>query len=128
MPHPTHCAPIGSLRSVTERGVSCRVPARPHPRGPDCPSLRTRRRAADTATMGDRNVLGTELEPCGSDPLTGFYRDGCCTTGPEDLGLHTICAVVPPSSSPTSAGSATTCPPRCRSSASLAWCRGTGGA
>ena len=44
--------------------------------------------------MGDRNVLGGELEPCGSDPLTGFYRDGCCTTGPEDLGSHTICAVV----------------------------------
>src|ERR1017187_9293356 len=44
--------------------------------------------------MGDRNVLGGELEPCGTDPLTGFYRDGCCTSGPEDLGSHTICAVV----------------------------------
>jgi uncharacterized protein (DUF2237 family) len=44
--------------------------------------------------MGDRNVLGSELEPCGSDPVTGFYRDGCCTSGPEDLGSHTICAVV----------------------------------
>ena len=44
--------------------------------------------------MGDRNVLGGELEPCGTDPVTGFYRDGCCTTGPEDLGSHTICAVV----------------------------------
>jgi uncharacterized protein (DUF2237 family) len=44
--------------------------------------------------MGDRNVLGGELEPCSSDPVTGFYRDGCCTTGPEDLGSHTICAVV----------------------------------
>ena len=50
--------------------------------------------ATDTAGMGDRNVLGGELEPCGSDPLTGFYRDGSCTTGPEDLGSHTICAVV----------------------------------
>jgi uncharacterized protein (DUF2237 family) len=39
-------------------------------------------------------VLGGELEPCGLDPLTGFYRDGCCRTGPEDLGSHTICAVV----------------------------------
>jgi len=38
--------------------------------------------------------VGGELEPCGTDPLTGFYRDGCCTTGPEDLGSHTICAVV----------------------------------
>jgi hypothetical protein len=41
-----------------------------------------------------RNVLGGELEPCGSDPLTGFYRDGCCNTGAEDRGSHTICAVV----------------------------------
>src|SRR5580704_12198458 len=49
---------------------------------------------ADTAEMGDRNVLGGELEPCGTDPLTGFYRDGCCTTGPEDMGSHTVCAVV----------------------------------
>jgi len=42
----------------------------------------------------DRNVLGGELEPCGIGPLTGFYRDGCCRTGPEDRGSHTICAVV----------------------------------
>jgi uncharacterized protein (DUF2237 family) len=42
----------------------------------------------------DRNVLGGDLEPCGLDPLTGFYRDGCCTTGSEDRGSHTICAVV----------------------------------
>jgi uncharacterized protein len=42
----------------------------------------------------DRNVLGTDLEPCGSDPVTGFFRDGCCHTGPEDIGSHTICAVV----------------------------------
>ncbi|MCA9053489.1 MAG: DUF2237 domain-containing protein [Planctomycetaceae bacterium] len=37
------------------------------------------------------NVLGTELESCSFDPLTGFYRDGCCRTGKEDLGMHTIC-------------------------------------
>lgn len=42
------------------------------------------------------NVLGTPLDPCGTDPVTGFYRDGCCTSGPEDLGSHTICAVVTP--------------------------------
>jgi uncharacterized protein len=40
------------------------------------------------------NVLGGELEPCGTDPMTGFYRDGCCSTGPEDVGSHTVCAVV----------------------------------
>lgn len=44
--------------------------------------------------MADRNVLGEPLESCGTDPLTGFYRDGCCMTGPQDLGSHTICAVV----------------------------------
>ena len=44
--------------------------------------------------MADRNVLGGPLEPCSNDPLTGFYRDGRCRTGPEDLGSHTICAVV----------------------------------
>ena len=44
--------------------------------------------------MGERNVLGEDLEPCGTDPVTGFYRDGCCSTGPEDLGSHTICAVL----------------------------------
>lgn len=44
--------------------------------------------------MVERNVLGDELEPCGTEPMTGFYRDGCCNTGPEDLGSHTICAVV----------------------------------
>lgn len=44
--------------------------------------------------MTQRNVLGTELEEAGFDPVTGFYRDGCCSWGPDDLGLHTICAVV----------------------------------
>jgi hypothetical protein len=44
--------------------------------------------------MPERNVLGETLEPCGTDPMTGFFRDGCCSTGPEDLGSHTICAVV----------------------------------
>lgn len=44
--------------------------------------------------MTERNVVGGELEPCGTEPLTGFFRDGCCNTGPEDRGSHTICAVV----------------------------------
>jgi uncharacterized protein (DUF2237 family) len=41
-----------------------------------------------------KNVLGTPLETCGTDPLTGFYRDGCCNTGAEDLGLHLVCTIV----------------------------------
>ncbi len=43
-----------------------------------------------------RNVLGEQLQPCGSDPVTGFYRDGCCTVGPEDIGVHGVCAVMTP--------------------------------
>ena len=38
-----------------------------------------------------RNVLGTELRPCSTNPMTGFLRDGCCNTTAEDLGLHTVC-------------------------------------
>ena len=41
-----------------------------------------------------RNVLGGELGTCGTNPLTGFYRNGCCDTGPEDLGLHLVCTQV----------------------------------
>jgi uncharacterized protein (DUF2237 family) len=44
--------------------------------------------------VDDRNVLGGPLDECGTDPITGFYRDGCCTSGPDDLGSHTVCAVV----------------------------------
>jgi uncharacterized protein (DUF2237 family) len=46
------------------------------------------------AMDSDLNVLGEPLEECGTDPVTGFYRDGCCTSGPEDLGSHTVCAVM----------------------------------
>jgi uncharacterized protein (DUF2237 family) len=42
----------------------------------------------------DVNVVGGELLPCSNAPLTGFFRDGCCSTGPEDLGSHTVCAVM----------------------------------
>ncbi len=41
-----------------------------------------------------RNVLGGTLETCGKDPMTGFYRTGCCETGPDDVGVHVVCAVV----------------------------------
>ena len=39
-----------------------------------------------------RNVLGGALVPCGSDPLTGFFRNGCCDTGRQDIGAHVVCA------------------------------------
>jgi hypothetical protein len=44
--------------------------------------------------MSAKNVLGTDLKPCSLDPLTGFYRDGCCNTGPDDHGLHLVCTRV----------------------------------
>ena len=40
------------------------------------------------------NVLGQRLQPCSTDPMTGFYRNGCCDTGPEDRGRHTVCVVL----------------------------------
>ena len=46
--------------------------------------------------LGERNVLGDALEPCGTDPMTGFYRDSYCTVGPEDVGVHGVCAVITP--------------------------------
>ena len=42
----------------------------------------------------DKNVLGTPLQSCSTNPLTGFTRSGCCETGSEDLGNHTVCAQV----------------------------------
>ena len=42
------------------------------------------------------NVLGGPLEPCSTDPVTGFFRDGCCNTGPMDRGMHTVCAIMTP--------------------------------
>ena len=44
--------------------------------------------------MTERNVLGGELEPCGTEPMTGFYRDGCCHSGASDVGVHVVCAVM----------------------------------
>ena len=41
-----------------------------------------------------KNVLDTELQDCSIDPMTGFYRDGCCNTGPGDVGTHTVCAIM----------------------------------
>jgi uncharacterized protein len=51
-------------------------------------------RSRHAGVVAERNVLGGELEVCGTEPMTGFFRDGCCHTGPQDIGSHTICAVV----------------------------------
>src|SRR5690349_864677 len=68
-------------RSNTRR-ARIRTPTPEHP-AESCASREDRGMA--------KNVLGSELEPCSYDPLTGFYRNGCCDTGAEDLGLHTVC-------------------------------------
>lgn len=44
--------------------------------------------------MREKNVLGRDIEPCSTDPVTGWFRDGTCKTAPEDIGSHTVCAVV----------------------------------
>lgn len=48
---------------------------------------------ASTLPKPPRNVLGTPLQPCSMEPLTGFYRDGCCNVGPDDQGVHAVCIV-----------------------------------
>ncbi|RPG22384.1 MAG: DUF2237 domain-containing protein [Phycisphaera sp. TMED9] len=53
-------------------------------------------RAADDARTdaADRNVLGGELQTCSVDPVTGYYRDGCCRSGADDLGVHSVCCLL----------------------------------
>lgn len=48
----------------------------------------------DNPFEGQKNVFGEPLQSCSDRPLTGFYRTGCCHTGLEDLGLHTVCVEV----------------------------------
>ena len=77
----------------------CPVPAALSPRFADLwttddPRVRAGPRAWQAHPMTERNVLGGELETCGTDPMTGFYRDGNCTCGPDDIGLHAVCAVM----------------------------------
>ncbi|MFM8891511.1 MAG: DUF2237 family protein, partial [Planctomycetia bacterium] len=50
--------------------------------------------SSDRGRAPERNVLGLPLAPCSREPLTGFFRDGCCRTGPDDAGVHTVCAVM----------------------------------
>ena len=48
----------------------------------------------DIGRAPSRNVFGAPLESCSTKPMTGFFRNGCCDTGPEDLGSHTVCVVM----------------------------------
>jgi uncharacterized protein (DUF2237 family) len=56
--------------------------------------LRDDRAEGERRRDAARNVLGERLEICSIQPMTGFYRDGCCNTGEEDVGSHTVCAVM----------------------------------
>ena len=56
--------------------------------------LRDERQEHWSGRLPARNVLGEPLELCSINPMTGFYRDGCCNTGREDVGSHTVCAVM----------------------------------
>jgi hypothetical protein len=56
--------------------------------------LRDERSERGRRPPAPRNVFGEPLEICSIKPMTGFYRDGCCDTGPEDVGSHTVCAVM----------------------------------
>ncbi|MEM1228186.1 MAG: DUF2237 domain-containing protein [Planctomycetota bacterium] len=47
-----------------------------------------------SSESGAKNVLGGQLESCSTDPMTGFYRDGCCNTGGQDVGVHVVCALM----------------------------------
>jgi uncharacterized protein (DUF2237 family) len=49
---------------------------------------------SENGGVTELNVLGQPLEPCGTDPVPGFYRSGDCTCGPEDIGIHAVCSVV----------------------------------
>ena len=48
----------------------------------------------ENVAMSAKNVLGTPVQTCSTEPMTGFYRNGCCDTGPDDLGLHLVCTQV----------------------------------
>jgi uncharacterized protein (DUF2237 family) len=56
--------------------------------------LRDDRDNGGSRRLRPRNMFGEPLETCSSKPMSGFYRDGCCNTGQEDIGSHTVCAVM----------------------------------
>lgn len=61
---------------------------------PACLGLQEKKEMSYENKSEQKNVLGTKLQPCGFDPKTGFFRNGSCETGPNDRGVHTVCAVL----------------------------------
>src|ERR1700677_2201371 len=76
-------------RGLRVLGDSGFVPPTQQPRG--TPMFRTGNGGG--GRRPPRNVLGLPLEPCSLDPITGFFRNGCCDTAAEDIGSHTVCVV-----------------------------------
>ena len=66
--------------------------------------LRDDRNTGGGRRVSPRNVLGEALEICSIKPMTGFYRDGCCNTGREGVGSHTVCTVMTSELTPIEAG------------------------
>jgi uncharacterized protein (DUF2237 family) len=82
------------LTSQTCRDAAEALRTHASPTAPGRPHAEQESTAAHDGGVAERNVLGADLQPCSVDPITGFFRDGSCRTGPQDLGSHTICAVV----------------------------------
>jgi len=81
----------------THADSACLGQARVSPAAPSCRANSKNKSPGALMTLQSpsaKNVLGAELVPCGRDPVTGFYRDGSCKTGPLDSGTHTVCAVL----------------------------------
>jgi uncharacterized protein (DUF2237 family) len=87
-----HALPGWPAGTSHARGRSPEYGRRPGP--PGTGHAERESTAAHDGGVVERNVIGADLQPCGVDPITGFFRDGSCRTGPQDLGSHTICAVV----------------------------------
>jgi uncharacterized protein (DUF2237 family) len=75
-------------------GPLCAPERQERPHETDCPWANGLVGRDRKAGVTETNVLGTELESCSEDPMTGYRRDGCCGTHPDDRGRHEVCAVV----------------------------------
>jgi len=91
-------APVITITEFEETEVREGIPGRDEPdftgQRKGNTMLRDDRAGGEGRRQAARNVLGEVLEICSITPMTGFYRDGCCNTGREDMGSHTVCALM----------------------------------
>ena len=87
-------APALACRWLARCHAACSQPRARNPLSSSRTCAHFRFAASSRMSTADKNVLGGVLAPCSTSPRTGFYRDGCCNTGPEDVGLHVVCAQV----------------------------------